>query len=145
MILWLSGEGSTEGLSQGYQRPRGISPTRDQEILINPSRDESVGITFKEARSTNPYEYAPQGMLVSEVIHDSSLELSLTLWLISNEDEASKRRYKVISSLCQWLRLGAASPIPLRASLQLWFACRITSHMTSITFHEVLSYLEQRR
>ena len=56
MILRLSGEGSTEGIPQGVPQARRDIPTQDQKILINPSRDESVGVTFKEARSTNPHE-----------------------------------------------------------------------------------------
>ena len=49
--------------------PRGVPEvdpdTRGQENPISPSTDESIGITFSEARSADPYEQAPLGMLVT--------------------------------------------------------------------------------
>ena len=53
----------------GRDQPRGVPEvdpdTRGQENPISPSTDESIGITFSEARSADPYEQAPLGMLVT--------------------------------------------------------------------------------
>ena len=49
--------------------PRGgpeVDPDlRGQENPIGPRSDESIGITFSEERSDDPYEQAPLGMLVT--------------------------------------------------------------------------------
>ena len=38
---------------------------RGQENPISPRTEESIGITFSEERSDDPYEQAPLGMLVT--------------------------------------------------------------------------------
>ena len=62
------GGGSSEGtLPRVPKAPRGVlevdPDTRGQENPISPSTDESIGITFSEARSADPYEQAPLGMI----------------------------------------------------------------------------------
>ena len=49
--------------------PRGVPEVdpdlRGQENPISPRTEESIGITFSEERSDDPYEQAPLGMLVT--------------------------------------------------------------------------------
>ena len=63
-------EGSTEGtLPKVPKAPRGGPEVdhdlRGQENPISPRTEESIGITFSEERSDDPYEQAPLGMLVT--------------------------------------------------------------------------------
>ena len=41
---------------------------RGRENPISPRTDESIGITFSEERSDDPYEQAPLGMIVDIII-----------------------------------------------------------------------------
>ena len=62
------------GHFRGCRRPRGVAPRggpevdhdlRGQENPISPRTDESIGITFSEERSDDPYEQTLLGMLVT--------------------------------------------------------------------------------
>ena len=69
-ILRPRGEGSSEGtLPRVPKAPRDgpkVDPNlRGQENPISPRTEKSIGITFSEERSGDPYEQAPLGMLVT--------------------------------------------------------------------------------
>ena len=64
------GRDPPRGHFRGCRRPRGVAPEvdhdlRGQENPISPRTEESIGITFSEERSDDPYELGPLGMLVT--------------------------------------------------------------------------------
>ena len=55
----------TVTILEGAKVRIGFYDLRGQENPISPRTEESIGITFSEERSDDPYEQAPLGMLVT--------------------------------------------------------------------------------